>query len=107
MQSSTYINELTSLDKEIKRLSDRLKELRLQRKRTSGNLYNYMVRNNLDTVGHDKTAISIKTIEPKDRKKTKPKKARRNDTINLCREVGIPNPTAFFEQLEALKRLEQ
>ena len=107
MSSSSYINEINSLDKEIKRLNDRLKQLRMQRKNASNNLYNYMNSHNIDSVGYGKDSISIKTVEPKTRKKIKPKKERKNETINLCREIGIPNPLEFFEKLEAIKRLEQ
>lgn len=94
-----YIGEINSLDAEIKRITLHLKELREQKQKALDNLYNYMINHNLESVSNGSKTISIKTCRPKELKpKTKSKKKRKEDAIELFREVGIPNPIEFWNQ---------
>ena len=101
MNDISYVKEINSLDEEIKRLTSRLKDLRSQRKICSEKLYAYMEKNNIESINQGK--IKLNKIKPKDRKKTRPKKERTQETIKLLRDAGIPNPSAFFNQIETLK----
>ena len=106
MSCTSYMNELSSLDAEIKRLTVHLKALREQRKRVTEHLYSHMGKNNIDHVYNGKKKVTIQSVAPKNRKKMRPKNERKNDAITLFRETGIPNPHAFFEKLESLKHLD-
>lgn len=97
----SYVREIESLDKEIKRLNAVLKGLREQKKRRQSDLYEYMVANNKDKVGK----ITKKRIEPKEakppRKQACQKKA---EAIVLFEQAGIPNPQDFWQRFQSTQK---
>lgn len=106
MSAESYLQEIRSVDSELKRLTARTKELRAQKRRAQTNLHSYMVRHDMERVGSDKHGVSLKQCAPpKQRQKAKPKKARREDTIELLRCAGIPDPQTLYEQIEASQKL--
>jgi len=103
MSTVSYVNEINSIEKEIKRLTDRLKQLRMQKKIANEKLCSYMSKYNLESIGDGKNTIYYNKIQPKSRKKTKPKKDRKEESVKLFRDMGIPDPLGFFDQLELIK----
>lgn len=105
MSSDSYLREINSIDAEIKRLNSVIKALRVQKRKAQDNLYFYMSRHKLESISDKNKSISIeKFAPPKPRVKSKPKKERKVEAIELFREAGIPNPEEFFEQLEATQK---
>jgi hypothetical protein len=104
MNPDAYIKEIRSIDNEIKRLATHTKGLREQRAKNMNSLYIYMSNNKIDKIGEGKGAITIKQCGPRDnKKKMKPKKQRREDSIEKLRERGIPDPESFYEEYERSK----
>lgn len=105
MSSESYVREINSLDTEIKRLNAIVKRLREQKRQAQTNLHSYMVSRGLEQVGEGKQAITIrKCAPPKPRPKTKPKKDRKAEAIELFRDAGIPDPNSFYEQFESIQK---
>ena len=98
----SYVREIDSLTTEIKRLNERLKQLRKQKKGTEGHLYNYMTRQNIEKYGN----VTRKSITPREKKSRKPDTVKRQDAIALFREVGIPNPEEFWEEFKSTQKYE-
>lgn len=101
-----YMIEINNIDNELKRINEHAKHLRDQRTKTMNGLHQYMLSNNLEQVTYGKKTISIKKCEPKCRTKSKPKKQKKADAIQLFREVGIPNPEQFYEELESSQKVQ-
>ena len=99
-RADSYIREIQSLDGEIKRLNSHLKKLREQKKKAQGHLYSYMKRRNLEKCGK----YTIKSVTPRPSKPRKPESAKKADAIELFRQVGIPDPAAFFVEFKATQR---
>lgn len=98
---SGYYNEIKSLDKEIKRLNTQTRKLREQKKRAQSHLYEWMVAHDIEKYEN----ISLKSIEPKDRRRQKPKKLRKNDAVQLFYQTGIPDPEGFWEEFQRTQKL--
>lgn len=92
-----YVNEIESLNKEIKRLNAHLKSLREQRKTAQTHLYEYMVAHNLEKYNN----ITLKSVTPRQRKQRKPEKKKKEDAINLFRDIGVNDPEDFWLQFKA------
>lgn len=103
MNVNSYVSEINSLDTEIKRLNAHLKQLRSRKKTVTTNLHKYMIKNKLDKVNINGKIIKLSSIEPKKTFKQKPKKQRKEESLELFRQIGIPDPKTFYEQLESLK----
>jgi hypothetical protein len=99
-----YLYEINSIDTELKRVTEHTKALKLQRSKAMSGLYSYMTSNNLQKVGEGKNAITINKCAPKIKKKTKPKKYKRDDAINLFRDAGIPDPESFYLDFEKTQK---
>lgn len=88
----SYVREINSIDQELKRINAKAKKLRNQKKAKEKLLYQYMVRNKLDTY----QGIKLSSIQPKTKRKTE--KQKRAESIELFRKAGIPNPEQFYEE---------
>lgn len=97
---NAYVREIKSLNAEIKRLNTRLRKLRAQRKEKQTLLHGYMEKNNLQKY----EGITIKSIRPRSSIPRKPEIAKKNDAIDLFREVGIPNPEAFYAEFKTTQK---
>lgn len=102
MSADGYVSEINSLKQEIARLNAHLAKLRHQKKEAEKHLYNYMSRHGIEKLH----GISIGSIKPRasTRKPVKPKKERKQEAIELFREVGIPDPVAFWQDFERTQR---
>nr|QBK86341.1 MAG: uncharacterized protein LCMAC102_01360 [Marseillevirus LCMAC102] len=96
----SYSKEIESINTETKRLNDRLKVLRSQKRTIEAYLYDDMTRNNLEKYGK----ITLKSITPREKKSRKSTKAKRNDAISLFRDVGINNPEQFWNDFQATQK---
>jgi len=101
-----YLIEINNIDNELRRINEHAKSLRIQRAKTMNGLHQYMLSNNLEQVSYGKKTFSIKKYEPKTRKKSKPKKQKKADAIQMFRDAGIPNPGKFYEELESIQKVQ-
>ena len=101
-----YLIEINNIDNELRRINEHAKSLRVQKAKTMNGLHQYMLSNNLEQVSYGKKTFSIKKCEPKTRTKSKPKKQKKADTIQMFRDVGIPNPGQFYEELESIQKVQ-
>ena len=86
-------------------MNERSKALKAQKAKSLEGLYYYMKTRNIDRVGSGKQTITIEKCNPnKKRAKVKPKKQRREDAIELFREVGINDPINFYEDFEKTQK---
>lgn len=96
---TSYINEIKSIDKELKRISVHTSNLRIRKKEIEQNLYNYMKDHNINELeGVKITKLCSKKI----RKKPSEKK---RDALALFREVGIPNPDEFWDSFISTQKV--
>jgi hypothetical protein len=105
-RAESYVHEINSLEPEIKRLNQRLKQLREQKKTAENHLYQYMVRHNLEKF----EGKTLKKLTPKQKQTRKPLANKKADAIKLFRETGIPDPETFwleFQQTQKLAKLEE
>lgn len=97
---SCYKNEIDSLDKEIKRMNAHLKKLREQKREAQRHLCDYMERHQLEKFDN----ITLKSIQPKERRKAKPKSQRKQEAIDLFYQIGIPDPQGFWNEFQTTQR---
>ena len=93
---ASYISSMKSIDQEIKRINERAKHLRMEKKKIQGRLYTYMKTRQLSEYGGyklDKLAPVEKTPGPKKKKKEKVR-----DALDLCRNAGLPDPEGFYQE---------
>jgi len=95
-----YVYEINSLKAEIKRLNERTKKLREQKRTAEKHLYKHMHTHKVEKYEN----ITIKSIRPKEKQKRKPEKAKRTDAISLFRDVGIPDPENFWVEFKATQK---
>lgn len=111
MSEFSYIKEINSIDAELKRISNRSKNLRAQKTRAMVGLHTYMRSHNLEKVGEGKNTITLKKCESylpnRPKKKAKPKSRKREDAIKLFRTAGIPNPEKFYSDFEETQKIEE
>lgn len=97
---TSYINEIESVSKEIKRLSSSLKKLRLQKARAEENLANVMEKEGIDQIGK----IKLEKIKPKEKLKRKSKKEKKQEAITLFYQIGVPDPEGFYQEFEKTQK---
>lgn len=94
------VREINSIKEELKRINQRAKLLRTQKKEAESRLYRYMLRNDLEKY----EGITLKSIEPKQPRPRKPVKAKKKDALALFYEVGIPDPDSFWEEFQQTQK---
>ena len=100
MNIDSYFRERQSIDAEIKRMNDRLKQLRQQKKEAETNMYKYMEANNMKNY----KGIKIEKIKPKVPIKRKPEKDKKKDAVDLFRGAGLPQPENFYEEFKKTQK---
>lgn len=101
MNGKAYVNEIRSIDRELKILNSRIKSLRLQKKASQGHLYKYMKNRNLEEF----EKIKLKSITPKPPTPRKPLKKKKEDALELFRDVGIPDPDGFWRDFQSTQKI--
>ncbi len=109
MSVDSYVYQIDQIDKELKRLGDQSKALRLQKKQQTKALYGLMKSQGLEKVGTGKKTITLEKCEKMSqtggqRAKAKPKGQKKREEIGLLREQGVPNPEALYAQLESVRK---
>lgn len=100
MDPSGYVNEIKSIDRELKNLGKRGKLLRDQKRVAQNRLYDYMRYNNVEEF----EGIKKKSICPKPKKDSKTKQEKRDDAVELLRQKGVPYPEEFYDELMKTQR---
>lgn len=99
--ADAYISQLSTLDKEIKRRSVALKQLRENKKKVEKRLADYMEKNGLEKY----KTYTLKKLKPGPRKKRKPKKQQRAELEAVIRSIGYTyDPSSLIDQIEATRR---
>jgi len=97
---TSYINEIKSIDKEIKRLSIHTSNLKKRKKEVEQNLHNYMKSHNINEL----EGVKISKLDTKKAPRKKPSEKKR-DALALFREVGIPNPDEFWNEFVTTQKV--
>ena len=99
--SDSYIREIKSLRKEIKRLNGSLKVLRDQKTVVEGHLYRYMKKNGIEKID----GITINSIKPREERLPRKKKSeKKRDAIELFQEIGVSDPEQLWLEFQATQR---
>jgi hypothetical protein len=111
MNEHSYVREINSIDRELKRINAHAKSLRAQKTSAMVGLHHYMVNHNLEKVGTGKNTITLKKCEShlpnRPKRNAKPKAQKKADAIMLFREVGIPDPDTFYHEFEMTQKLQE
>jgi len=95
-----YIREIDSVDKELKRMNIKIKQLRAQKKAKQELLYKYMVKNKIEKYKNK----TISSVRPKECTHRKTEAQKKEESIKIFRDAGIENPEEFYlEYKEKLK----
>ncbi|BAU80119.1 hypothetical protein A9K97_gp232 [Tokyovirus A1] len=92
---SSYIKQIESISGELKRLSERSKELRERKKGLEAKLLDYMVKRSIEEFcGYKK-----KKLEPRPKAPRLKKKEKDEIRLRMLEDVGLPDPRGFLEQM--------
>lgn len=97
---SSYVNEIKSIDAELKRLRERSSKLREQKQKAQSALYFFMKNNRHETY----EGFKIDALAPKPKKSRKSAKQKKADAIVLFQETGIPDPENFWNSLQSTQK---
>jgi len=97
---SSYVREIASIDRELKRLRAHIKELTQQRAKAQEHLYAHMTRNRLEEV----EGIRVEKVTPKVKVQRKSAKEKKQAALQLFMEVGINDPDTFWEDLQKIQK---
>lgn len=95
------IQELQSVEHEIKHLSSRLKALRDRKKDLEAEITTYIQQNDLPGVRYQGKAILVK---PQTKFEMKPKKDQEESVREVLRKYHVEDESAFLEELKMAKR---
>lgn len=99
---SNYVKAIESIKGEMKRLGDRQRILREERKKTEFRLFQWMrARGYQDFEGYKLEKLKPKEMVPVLRKKKKEKVA---DAINLFRDIGVSDPVGLYQEFLATQK---
>lgn len=97
---TSYVSQIESISKELKRMNTEAKKLREKKKNTEAKLYEYMVKKNLLELG----GIKLKKLEPKPKVKRLKKKEKDRMTVDAFRKIGVPDPEGLLKQIRQAER---
>jgi hypothetical protein len=98
---NVYLQEITSIDTELKRIAAHTKSLRIQKEKKMEQLYYYMVENNIEKMGEGKAPMTQKKCMPKHLKpKAKPKDQKRDEALQIMKDAGIEDAEEIYSQIE-------
>tara|TARA_Y100000389_G_C17436188_1_gene505693 strand:- start:352 stop:699 length:348 start_codon:yes stop_codon:yes gene_type:complete len=96
MSIKGYVNELSQIKTEIKRLNDRKKKLQKLAKEVEKKIITFLDSKNQPGVKYQGTAV---LVESKNKIKTKKTKEREQDSISVLEKYGINNPKEVLGEL--------
>lgn len=99
-----YAREIESINTELRALHAREKQLKQQRARAQGHLYELLRRTDRTRYGTH-TVRSLAPKPPRPRYRTP--EARKTLTIGLLRAKGILHPERLYEELDALRTVQR
>ncbi|ADB03987.1 hypothetical protein MAR_ORF208 [Marseillevirus marseillevirus] len=92
---SSYIKQIESISGELKRLSERSKDLRERKKGLEAKLLDFMDKRSIEEF----QGYKRKKLEPKQRVPRLKKKEKDEIRLRMLEEVGLPDPRGFLEQM--------
>lgn len=96
MNGEAYVRQLKELSSALSRLNEQSKKLREKQKDTKLRLAQWMEKN-----GHQEyQGHKLAKIKPKPKIPKKPPKERKHDALLLFGEIGIPDPSDFWDRLQ-------
>lgn len=95
-----YVREIRSIKEELKRISERAKQLKLQQKTTEDHLYNYMVKHRMEEF----EGIKVGKIAPKLKAQRRSKAQKRAEGVQLLYQIGVPDPENLYEVFLATQK---
>lgn len=101
MSVSGDVNELSLLNNEIKRLSSRLKELRIQKQQCESRIIEYLNEKQQPGVKYKGQAL---LLENKTKRCNKSKVSREADAINILSQYDVPEPEKVLEKILESRR---
>lgn len=102
-EAQSYTITINRITNEIKKLNTILKDLRSQKKLTEERLYKWMKRNGVK----EYEGFKRDKYSPKIKPKRKPKKECMKDSIQMFRNIGIPDPEGFYKEYQQIQYLDE
>ncbi len=99
------VSEYNSLLIEIKKISERLKQLRVGKKRVEERIKSFLLSKNLPGVKVSGGGTIL--VEEKKRKILKKKKQQDEDAVEILKRYNISSPQRVLQELKASKMLEE
>lgn len=96
---SSYVTQIESINKELKRISVESKKLREKKKMVEYKLFQYMEKRNIDQVD----GIKKKKVEPKEKVVRPKKKEKEQATRELFWKMGVQDPDLILEKLKEIQ----
>lgn len=96
MSIKNYVDELESINLEIKRNNMRNKQLRTRAKELEKNISEYLYSKNQTGLKYKGQAILVESKEVRTAKK---KKEKQEDVISLLSQLGVSNPSDAYVKL--------
>ena len=104
MSIKSYVNELKTLNVEIKRVSTHLRNLRKKSKEMEEHIELYLIEKDQPGLQHNGTAI---IVESKPKRISKKKLEAEEDAIRILEYHGIDNPKSVLEEVLEARKGEQ
>jgi hypothetical protein len=101
MSITNYVNELQTINKEIKRQSIETSKLRKRAKDLETHIEEFL--KDKDQLGVKFGNVAI-VLETKPKFSVKPKKDKDDDSIKILENIGVENPREILEKLERTKK---
>lgn len=88
------VRRLKEIETALKRMNVQIKNLRVKKKEAEEKLYKSMVKNGTEVY----QGYSIKKIQPKIPRKSKPLKKKKIDGVEFFQAIGVEDPEEAYEE---------
>lgn len=105
MSAESYVRELTSLDKEIKRQNKNIAKLKQQKAKVRGNLCTVMKNKGMESITVGDVTIKLSSLQPQ--KRTKTMEEKKWEAIKLFSEKGIDEPEELWDELRETQKVKK
>jgi len=100
MSGEVYVRQLKELSSALTRLNAQTKAIKTKQKDAKIHLAEWMERNHME----EYQGYKLAKIKPKPKVPKKPSKDRKDDALRLFNEVGIPDPTDFWDRFQETQK---
>lgn len=98
---ATYAKNIHDIDISLKRMSETMKKLRINKKNYQDKLYTFMKKNNLDDYEYNGTIYKASKLAPKTLK-AKPAAMKKEELLNLYATIGVDIPDELLKQTQEI-----